>query len=447
MKKDDIVVINILVSTGILAVLVLLLVFGTGSNLYGSIVGNINSASGEGLSNANIYDISYYKGFGVVYGITGSIALFATAISAAALFFRKNGAVRLAYIAGAADALTAVVVLISAAAEGSVPVHRFVAGFYLKDIAKTFEITKALGIIPVVMAVIILVLSAALLIYLKMTGIGKLKVYNSGTFDVRRLLIPVIYGSVVLEVIRNILIGVVCDMAGGMKMTVHTYMADYYFVKAIDFNLPYVWFLAVLAFAVIIFSGVVLKNRAANSKAINDKAVNSKEINGKAVKSKEINDKAINSEAANNGAAKSEVSESRAAKNRSAEKFIVSVVSVEILALIVRTVIYFVNPPRLFGYLTLDNAVCDATEAAYPAYIIMYVLDVLLLLVMTGLIIMRADDKKILMLCAVHAVISIIAVLAGQLAGAAGIYYACAIANIIALVCLFYMAYVRRSHH
>ncbi len=442
MKKDDIVVINILVSTGILAVLVLLLVFGTGSNLYGSIVGNINSASGEGLSNANIYDICYYKGFGVVYGITGSIALFATAISAAALFFRKNGAVRLAYIAGAADALTAVVVLISAAAEGSVPVHRFVAGFYLKDIAKTFEITKALGIIPVVMAVIILVLSAALLIYLKMTGIGKLKVYNSGTFDVRRLLIPVIYGSVVLEVIRNILIGVVCDMAGGMKMTVHTYMADYYFVKAIDFNLPYVWFLAVLAFAVIIFSGVVLKNRAANSKAINSKAINSKAVNSKA-----INDKAINSEAANNGAAKSEVSESRAAKNRSAEKFIVSVVSVEILALIVRAVIYFVNPPRLFGYLTIDNAVCDATEAAYPAYIIMYVLDVLLLLVMAGLIIMRADNKKILMLCAVHAVISIIAVLAGQLAGAAGIYYACAIANIIALVCLFYMAYVRRSHH
>ena len=392
MKKEDVVVINILTSVGILAVLVLMLVFGTGSNLYGSIVNNINSASVEGLSNANIYDICYYKGFAVVYGISYSIALFTTVISAAALFLRKKGAVRLAGIAGVSNMLTAAIVLLSVATEGSVTVHRFIAGFYLKDVAKTFDVTKALGILPVIFAVIILILSAALLICLRMTGIGKLKVYNSGAFDVCMLIVPVIYGSIVIETIREIFINVVCDKANGMKMTVQTFIKDYYFVKGIDFNMPYAWFAVALVLAVIIFYN-------------------------------------------------------RLSKKFNVKKFIFLVSGVEVAVIIARAVIYFLNPPRLFGYLTLDDAVCDATEAAYPAYIFMYILDVVLILTITCCIMLEADNKKILMLCGIHAVISIVAVLAGQFAGVAGIYYACAIADIIALVCLLYMTYVGRSNH
>ncbi len=416
MKKDDVVIVNILTAAGILAVLVLLLVFGTGTNLYGSIVGKINSASGDVFSNANIYDICYYKGFGVIYGIAFSAALFSTAISAASLFLRKNGAVRLAGIAAAADAVTALIVLISAVFEGNVGAHRFVAGFYLKDVASDFEITKALGTVSVVMAVIILILSVALLVYLKIAGIGRLKVYNSGGFNVCRLLVPVMYGSIVFEVIRAILINAVCDRAGGMKMTVQTYLKDYYFVKALDFNLPYMWFAAVLVLAAMIFSETAPKSRMSETSSM--------------------------SKTADVG-----VQKNKSAKNFVLQRVIITVASTEILALIIRAIIYFANPPRLFGYLTLDEAVCDAVEAAYPAYIIAYLLDVLLLLVLTGLIMLKADNKKILMLCAVQAVISIVAVFAGQTAGTAGIYYGCAIADVIALICLSYMAYVGRSHH
>lgn len=396
MKKDDVIVVNILTAAGILAFLALLLVFGTGTNLYGNIISKINSASGNGLSGANIYDICYYKGFGVIYGIAYSIALFATVISAAALFLRKNGAVKLACIAAAADAVTAIIVLISAVFEGSVGVHRFLAGFYLKDIATDFEITKLLGIIPVIIAVIILILSAVLLLQLKITGIGRLKVYNSGGINVCRLLLPVMYGSIVFEVIRNILINAVCDRAGGIKMTVQTYLRDYYFLKTMDFNLHYVWFMVVLVLAVMIFYEIMPRNK----------------------------------------------------RSETADKRVITIVVLaEMLAIIIRAIIYFANPPRLFGYLTLDEAVCDAVEAAYPAYIIMYMLDVLLLLVVTAFIMLKDDNKKILMICIAHAVISIAVVFAGQLAGTAGIYYACAAADIIALVCLFYMAYVGRSHH
>lgn len=423
-KKDDVVV-NILTAAGILAVLTLLLVFGTRTNLYGNIISKINSASGDGLLNANIYDICYYKGFGVIYGIAFSVALFATAISAAALFLRKNGAVKLACIASAADALTAVIVLISAAFEGSVGVHRFMAGFYLKDVAADFEMTKALGIIPVIMAVIIFILSAALFVSLKIAGIGRLKVYNSGGVNVCRLLLPVMYGSIVFEVIRDILINAVCDMAGGMKMTVQTYLKDYYFVKVLDFNLPYVWFIVVLVLAVIIFCGLMPRSMG------NGKTDEIMPIRGTG--------KIADGEVQKNGSTNN-------FGTQRVRRVITITALAEILALIIRAIIYFANPPRLFGYLTLDEAVCDAVEAAYPAYIIMYVLDVLMLLVVTGLIILKADKKKILMLCAVHAVISIAAVFAGQLAGTAGIYYACAAAE-MALVCLFYMVYVGRSHH
>lgn len=412
-KKDDVIVVNILTSAGVLAVLALLLVFGTGTNLYGNIISKINSASGDGLLSANIYDICYYKGFGVIYGIAFSIALFATAISAVTLFLRKNGAAKLAGIALAADALTAFIVIISAAFEGSVGVHKFVAGFYLKDVAADFEITKALGIIPVIMAAIIFILSAALLVYLKITGIGRLKVYNSGGVNVCRLLFPIMYGSIVLEVIREILINVVCDSAGGMKMTVQTYLKDYYFVKMPDFNLPYVWFTIVLVLAVMIFCDIMQRGKSS-------------------------------------GTADGEVQKNGNAKNfgvQGVRRVITIAAFIEILVLVIRAIVYFANPSRLFGYLTLDEAVCDAVEAAYPAYIIMYVLDVLLLLTVTGLIMLKADNKKILMICAVHAVISIAVVFAGQFAGTAGIYYACAAADIIALVCLFYMAYVGRSHH
>lgn len=422
MKKDDVVV-NILTAAGILAVLALLLVFGTGTNLYGNIISKINSASGDGLLNANIYDICYYKGFGVIYGIAFSIALFATAVSAAALFLRKNGAVKLACIASAADALTSVIVLISAAFEGSVGIHRFMAGFYLKDVATDFEITKALGIIPVIMAVIIFILSAALFVFLKMTGTGRLKVYNSGGVNVCRLLLPVMYGSIVLEVIREILINAVCDRAGGMKMTVQTYLKDYYFVKALDFNLPYVWFTVLLVLAVMIFCDIMQRGKSSGT------ADEITPIRG------------------TGKTADGEVQKNRNVKNFGVRRVMTIAALAEILALIIRAIIYFANPPRLFGYLTLDEAVCDAVEAAYPAYIIMYVLDVLLLLAAAGLIMLKADNKKILMLCTLHAVISIAAVFAGQLAGTAGIYYACTAADIIALVCLFYMAYVGRSHH
>jgi hypothetical protein len=189
--------------------------------------------------------------------------------------------------------------------------------------------------------------------------------------------------------IREIIIGNRCTSSGGASLSAYLFVSDYYFANAWMFDWAYVWFILVVVSLLIVLRSHISKMGA----------------------------------------------------------LLVTCV-VPFLVIGIRSLVYYLNPPKLFGYLTLDENICSATEAAYPLYMIVFLLDVIVLAVMAyQIIIVKCSNKKILIICSVNAVISIILILIlGGLFGLAGSYISCIIADISALVSSFYLADVRRSH-
>ena len=118
------------------------------------------------------------------------------------------------------------------------------------------------------------------------------------------------------------------------------------------------------------------------------------------------------------------------------------------LFVIVKIIIYMLNPPRIFGYLTTNEYVCDITEKSYPMYMFIFLFDILIIVTLIYLMYVSGISvKKTLILSAVHICISVIAMIIGSFSGITGIYTAIIAADLLALIGCFYMAYISRSHH
>lgn len=401
--QEEQIVRNILIAAGMLVILSFLLLFGLGAGLYQNIVKAVHSAGGTGFLGANIYDVYYYKCFDLLYRIFYSVSLSASVLAALSLLCRKNGALWLAKLAFAAQAVTAVYVLISCILEDSVTAHRIAAGLYIQDIAASFEVTKMLGRLPLIASVILLVAALGGFVFIRLSVPETLKIYAGGGWNVRSLLIPVLYGSIFMETVRPLATELVCAGADSVTRVVYDYIKDYYFAQIWDFGFPYVWFL--LIFCV----GRLVAERKGTGKNTAKMTVGSARIS-------------------------------------------YGIAAGILLLLVIRAVLYFVNPPRLFGYLTLDEAVCDAVEAAYPAYIVMFIADVVLLLAMLFCLFGKPSKEKnwnkmLPAACGIHAAASIVGVLLGRVLTPVGIFVFCAAIDLILSVCLLYMADIRGRHH
>lgn len=396
MKKEEIIYIRIMSVAGLLAILVLLTVLGLGSGLYSNVADNINNNASYFADYENVvYNLYFYKGLDVFYKILFSVTIVCSAVGAAGILLRRKCAALFAKTGCIFSVITSLYVLIGIFCHNIKFAVAFVTGFYM-DNAEGAVIKNMLGIKPIVISIIMIILGVLCLLIIKSSGMEKLKVYASG--DKSRyyaVIMPVLMGTVFFETVREILTGILCQTSNaldGVSGQVYGFITDYYFADDFLFGGLYVW-IAVIA-AIVLMS-----------------------INTELLKKSRI-------------------------------KLYVLISGCASLFIIVKIIIYMLNPPRLFGYLTTNEYVCDITEKSYPMYMFIFLFDILIIVTLIYLMYVSGISvKKTLILSAVHICISVIAMIIGSFSGITGIYTAIIAADLLALIGCFYMAYISRSHH
>lgn len=396
MKKEEIIYIRIMSVAGLLAILVLLTVLGLGSGLYSNVADNINNNASYFADYENVvYNLYFYKGLDVFYKILFSVTIVCSAVGAAGILLRRKCAALFAKTGCIFSVITSLYVLIGIFCHNIKFAVAFVTGFYM-DNAEGAVIKNMLGIKPIVISIIMIILGVLCLLIIKSSGMEKLKVYASG--DKSRyyaVIMPVLMGTVFFETVREILTGILCQTSNaldGVSGQVYGFITDYYFADNFLFGGLYVW-IAVIA-AIVLMS-----------------------INTELLKKSRI-------------------------------KLYVLISGCASLFIIVKIIIYMLNPPRLFGYLTTNEYVCDITEKSYPMYMFIFLFDILIIVTLIYLMYVSGISvKKTLILSAVHICISVIAMIIGSFSGITGIYTAIIAADLLALIGCFYMAYISRSHH
>lgn len=396
MKKEEIIYIRIMSVAGLLAILVLLTVLGLGSGLYSNVADNINNNASYFADYENVvYNLYFYKGLDVFYKILFSVTIVCSAVGAAGILLRRKCAALFAKTGCIFSVITSLYVLIGIFCHNIKFAVAFVTGFYM-DNAEGAVIKNMLGIKPIVISIIMIIFGVLCLLIIKSSGMEKLKVYASG--DKSRyyaVIMPVLMGTVFFETVREILTGILCQTSNaldGVSGQVYGFITDYYFADDFLFGGLYVW-IAVIA-AIVLMS-----------------------INTELLKKSRI-------------------------------KLYVLISGCASLFVIVKIIIYMLNPPRLFGYLTTNEYVCDITEKSYPMYMFIFLFDILIIVTLIYLMYVSGISvKKTLILSAAHICISVIAMIIGSFAGITGIYTAIIAADLLALIGCFYMAYISRSHH
>ena len=103
-----------------------------------------------------------------------------------------------------------------------------------------------------------------------------------------------------------------------------------------------------------------------------------------------------------------------------------------------------INPPSLFGYLTMDEHICDITQAAFVPYMTMFLLDVIMLAFITYVAVnSMCSAKHIIIAIALNVIAGIIAMfvvhmLAGGVYVAALLYIVCMLADVVSVVYMWF---------
>lgn len=393
MKKEEIIYVRIMSVIAASAVMALLLIFCAGSGLFQNIINDMNNNAVDLSSTEfSIYNLYFYKGLNTIYRVLYSVTLFGLILTAAAMFVKLKGAGIYALMSSMMAVVTGVYIVFCNIFESSVGLHRFIVGFYLKETG-TIQPAHMLGF-SWITGVLLIIVGTLSLFMVKSGRLDKMKAYGGNSVAYLGVMIPVVFGSLFFELIRELVISGVCNGADSYMQSAYVCVKDYYFADAWFFDWPYVICLIFTALGVIFLkkAGFLL----------------------------------------------------------SAKKYSSWLIPLIFTAAgIIRSVVYYLNAPPLFGYLTMDEKLCDLIEGAYPAYMIVSILDMVFL--MTALVLLlegKSSFKKILTACGINIAVSVIAiVLLGHFAELGSIYAGCAAADIIGLLCCLYPGNIRRSHH
>lgn len=184
------------------------------------------------------------------------------------------------------------------------------------------QTVRLIGIKEVVVAVLMIVTGLLALLIVKTSGVRRISVYKSkkGYGALCLAVIPLII-IIFVEIIRPLVLNVICNSCSALDMQVYEYLYDYYFADAFLINFPYVWYITLAACAVMA-SGAMIKNKKIK------------------------------------------------------RKLHMIIPAFTGIVLVIRSVIWWYNPPGLFGYLTYDEKVCDVTEKASLIYLFLFVTDI-----------------------------------------------------------------------
>ena len=393
MKKSEITFIRLMSLIGIMVLnLILLLVFAR-EHVFQNILNKMNSNVYAGQSlDTSIYNYYYYAGLGNIYKIIFPVTILLLAAASVAVYKKVSMAGRIAVAANICSLITGIYLLIAKIGEGSDKIIRFVNSFYM-DKSEIGQIEKIhlMSRIPIAY-ILIIILSLLGLAMVKSSTINHIKIYyeKNMTNNAVIYIFPALSGFIVLEIIRNLVISrlVTASMDENLR-TVAAYINDYYIGSKFFFS----WSWLIL-FTIVTCVAILLKS-----------------INTLSMKSRMMIEIAVPS-----------------------------------VIVIIASFIYWMNPPALFGYLTIDNTICDMTEAAFTWYLIRYVVSVIFVFV---LIVLTVNDRLDIRVAGIVILTSCVAgiimiTLFYKIKGTLSIMYAaCVVADIVSAIVLAAMSRVK----
>lgn len=391
MKKDDIILIRIVSVAVLLAALALIIVFGVRISLFDSIcddiyLGNIT----DSIGGFPLYCKVYYQGMGVIYKLLFSLILYSSIISVAGIFLRLRGVASLANIGSITSVVTGFFLILSKVFENNTFIHRLFSFIYLGDVGSFDKTVDEMHFIPgrvIYFGVLLVFLGTLCCVMIRTSSLNKLKNYrgaSSGNWAM--FIIPVIYGCVFLEIIRGILFNIAYSYNSVSTQT-YGIIIDYYLAGR--------FLISTDRIIIVVLSGLIT------------------------------------------------IILLRAGIKKKLIRHIICFITTFIC--IIRGIIFLFNPPRLFGYISMDETVCDRVESVGGAAMVLFLLDIVVLSVLTSVafdISRGVINKKMLIITSVSMIISSLAIFLGVFIPIMAVYILLIVINLVLLLALNKFAYV-----
>ena len=385
MKKEDIIIVRITSAAVLLAALALILLFGAGAGLFQHYIEMINHNEYSNMA-GSAYNAAFFNGVNTIYTFLFDLTLYATIIGAMGLLLKLKGVASIAICGAVSSVVTGIYIVFVYLLENNVFLHKVASYIYLNEAGSYLEGERILHIKVIVAGVCLIVIGLLAMIMVKSSNVKKLASYSSDYKHTGLIaMLPVFYGCIFMEIGKNLLLEYVTGL-NEQDGQVYNILTEHYFENAPLFHIKLIWI--VLASAIVI----VLMNRFIRKFQI--------------------------------------------------DKTIIGVLFA--LAYIVQIIFILANPPRLFGYLSFDEHICDMVDVANIIYMIMYTFDVMLVSILTSVCLKNDySHKKIGITIVIHFVISILAIAGLHFINLSAIFAGCAAADLIALISFFYKANIR----
>lgn len=390
MKKDDILIIRLVSVAVLLAALALIILFGVRFNVFTQLSdriadGTITTAAGG----FPLYASLYYRGMGAVYNILFSLLIYSAVVSIAGIFLKIKGTPALAACASITGIITGVFLVLSKCFENNSLLNRLFARIYLGESINYIKADNAVGVIPVrvvVFGILLIVVGCLARIMVMTSLIGRMKIYKSSGASWIILILPVVYG-LYIDLIRSR----VMEWAfshNTVSGQIYGIFDDYYLKDIFFISTDKICAVLIAAVITLVLSRIGFKKKLI--------------------------------------------------------KYFTAI-AVGVLSAI-GVIIFLVNPPRLFGYITTNESVCDIVESAGIVAVLVILLDIIVTGVLTSLCLdtsNRISYKKILIIISCSMIISIAVMIAGMVLPVMAVYISLLVINLFTLIALCKFTYIR----
>lgn len=390
MKKDDILIIRLVSVAVLLAALALIILFGVRFNVFTQLSdritdGTITTADGG----FPLYASLYYRGMGAIYNILFSLLIYSSVVSIAGIFLKIKGTHALAACASITGIVTGVFLVLSKCFENNSLLNRLFARIYLGESINYVKADNAVGAMPVrvvVFGILLIVIGCLARIMVKTSLIGRMKIYKASGAAWLILLLPVAYG-LYIDLVRSR----VMEWAfshNTVSQQIYGIFDDYYLKDIFFISLDKICVVLIAAVITLVLSKAGFKKKLIKH---------------------------------------------------------ITAIAVGVLSAI-GVIIFLANPPRLFGYITVDESVCDMVESVGIVAVLVILLDIIVTGLLTSLCLdtsNRISYKKILIIISCSMIISIAVIIAGISIPVMAVYISLLVINAASLIALGKFTYIR----
>lgn len=376
MKKDEIALVRIMSVAALLLMQSLILILALGSRFFTRIISSSEDAS--------VYNVFYYTGANYIYEIIFPIAVILTIGAALGVLFKINKSGRCALLGSILSIVTGLFIIVTKLGENVKFIRRMLIGLVVDDVNSMDLVSSNMIGIRFIFAILLIFVAVVTLLLIKSSNINTLKLYNKkkaqGIFI---YLLPVLYGTLIIDLIRNnTIVPKVISRLGNMHVGAFDIINTYYYGNRFFFNTSVVY---------IFGAGLII----------------------------------------------SLICRHMSEKFNSNVALIISVGTPTIVTAIM-CLLFYNNPPALFGAITVDFALCDVVEAGFAVSLIAWVIQVLFINMLNYAIVYNRLNLKPMLIIMAQNIITGLLLLIIMTKTLSLAYVAVIISDVISIVLLIF---------